>query len=209
LSEGKKDKWLIAVTAVNKTGNILYYPVQTAKQTDGSFAVSSFADKYSERVIVRNVTGFLANNVVTIKGEASNIYTENKTSFLYQYDANRIYNFESTFNINHGDSPIVTISHIYPLKKLSDYNIELAATFIDGEYKLSCSNVNFSINLQEQTGKTYLLQSINGRQIRWLRTTATQFVKETDNSTILSYNKSTKTFLYSNADGVACEWIKL
>jgi len=36
---------------------------------------------------------------------------------LYKYDPQRIYNYENTINLKHGDTPIVTISHNYNLKK--------------------------------------------------------------------------------------------
>ena len=209
LSEGSKDKWLVTVMAINKTDVPLYYGVPTMKQNDGSITVNAFANQFSSKVTVRNATGFLASDGVKIKGENSNIFTENKSSLLYQYEPARIYNYENTINIKHGDTPIVTISHIYPLKKISDLNIETSATLIDGDYKNSCGAMTFSIALQEQNGKSFLMQSINGKQIKWIKTSATQFIKENDSNTTLSYNKSKKTFSFSSSDGISCEWNKL
>lgn len=209
LSEGNKDKWLVTVIAINKTDAPLYYGVPTTKQNDSSGIVTSFANQFSSKVTVRNATGFLASDGVKIKGENSNIFTENKSSLLYQYEPARIYNYENTINIKHGDTPIVTISHIYPLKKFNDFNIETSATLIDGDYKNSCGAFTFSITLQEQNGKSFLMQSVNGKQIKWIKTSATQFIKENDSNTTLSYNKSKRTFSFNSADGILCEWNKL
>jgi len=209
LSEGSKDKWLITVTAVNKTDNQLYYAMPTMKQTDGSYLVNSFASQFSSKVTVRNATGFLASDGVKIKGEQTKLFTENKASILSQYDPGRIYNYENTINVKHGDTPIVTVSHTYPLKKLNEFNVEVSATLIDGDYKTSCSSNSFSLSTKEENNKTFLLQSVNGKQIKWLKNSATLFVKENDTNSTLSYNKEKKTFSYSSSDGINCEWTKL
>lgn len=209
LDEGKKDKWLITVTAVNRTDAPLLYAVQTAKQSDGSFSVNPFAGQFSSKVTVRNATGFLSSDGVKIKGEATNFFTEKKAFVLFQYEPGRIYNYENTINIKSGDTPIVTVSHFYPLKKSNDFDIEMSATLIDGDYKTSCGGVSFSVTLQAQTGVTYLVQSIAGKQIRWMKSTSTQFTKESDFNTTLSHNKAKGTFTYSSSDGVTCEWSKL
>lgn len=209
LSEGSKDKWLVTVMAINKTEVPLYYGVPTMKQNDGSMTVNAFVNQFSSKVTVRNATGFLASDGVKIKGENSNIFTENKSSLLYQYEPQRIYNYENTINIKHGDTPIVTITHTYPLKKLNDLNIETSAALIDGDYKNSCGSMTFSLTLQEVNGKSFLNQSINGKQIKWIKSTTTQFIKENDSNTTLSYNKSKKTFSFSSSDGISCEWTKL
>jgi hypothetical protein len=206
LEEGKKDKWLVTVTAINKTDKPLYYALATMKQKDGSAAVSPFETSFSSKVEVRNATGLLSSDGVKIKGEASDLFTENKISLLYKYDAGRIYNYESTINIKHGDTPIVTVSHFYPLKTVNEFNIEASSALIDGDYKTTCGQTIFSLSLQEQNNKTVLIQSINGKQIKWIKTSATLFTKENDVNTTLSYNKGKKTFSYSSSDGVSCEW---
>jgi hypothetical protein len=209
LDQGKKDKWLITVTAVNKTDAPLLYPVQTMKKGDNSFTVNPLASKLSSQVTVRNATGFLASHDVKIIGEMTNLFTEKKASILYQYEPGRIYNYENEINIKSGDTPIVTVTHFYPLKKMGEFNIETSAAFIDGDYKTSCGDTNFSLTLQEQNGTTYLVQSINGKQIKWIKATGTQFTKTSDTNTTLSYNKSKGTFAYSSSDGITCEWTKL
>ena len=208
LSERKKDKWLVTVTAINKTDNALYYGVQSIKQEDGTFNVNPLVVQFSSKVTVRNATGFLASDGVKIKGETSNLFTENKTYILFQYEAGRIYNYENTINIKHGDTPIVTITHFYPLKKISDFNIETSSALIDGDYKTSCGTMTFSLTLQEQMNKAYLVQTISGKQIKWIKISSTQFIKENDTNTTLSYNKANKTFSYSSSDGIVCEWNK-
>lgn len=208
LSEGSKDKWLITVTAINKTDNHLYYALPTMKQTDGTYIINSFASQFSSKVTVRNATGFLASDGVKIKGEITKLFTENRGSILAQYDPGRTYNFDNTINVKHGDSPIITLSHNYPLKKLTEFNIEVSA-LIEGDYKTSCGSNSFSISTIDENTKTFLLQSVNGKQIKWLKTSSTLFVKESDTNSILSYNKEKKTFTYSSSDGITCEWTKL
>lgn len=209
LSEGNKDKWLVTVSAINKNEYSLYYALETMKQNDGTFAINPFGNLYSSKVTVRNATGFLASDGVKIKGELTNIFTENKSTVLCQYDPGRIYNYENTINIKHGDTPIITVSHIYPLKKLKEYNIETSAALIDGNYKTNCGSNVFSISLTEENNKSILVQSVNGKQIKWLKTSATLFVKENDTNSTLSYNKDKMIFLYSSSDGINCEWTKL
>lgn len=209
LEDGKKDKWLVTVTAINKTDQPLYYALQTMKQQDGTVLVNPFGTSFSSKVTVRNATGFLASDGVKIKGEPSEYFTENKSSLLYKYDPGRIYNFENTINIPHGDAPIVTVSHNFPLKAIKEYNVEASSALIDGDYKTTCGQTAFGLSLQDQAGKTYLVQSINGKQIKWVKTSATFFTKENDANSTLSYSKERKTFAYSSSDGVTCEWSKI
>lgn len=209
LSEGNKDKWLITVTAINKTDQQLYYALPTMKQTNGSYSINSFANQFSSKVTVRNAVGFLASDGVKVKGEPTKYFTENKGSILAQYDPGRIYNYENTIKLKHGDTPIVTVSHNYTLKKLSEFNIEVSATLVDGDYKTSCGSNTFSISTKEENNKTFILQSVNGKQIKWKQTSPTMFVKENDTNSTLSYNKEKKTFSFSSSDGINCEWIKL
>ncbi|TAD81943.1 MAG: hypothetical protein EAY75_16935 [Bacteroidetes bacterium] len=209
ISGGKKDKWLITVTAVNKTQHAIFYEQPTAVQSPGSTAPNGFAYQSSSKVTVRNAIGFLANDGVMIKGEPTKLFTESKSTVLMQYEPGRIYNYESSVNIKPGDSPIVTVSHYYPLRKLSEFNIQISAELIDGDYKTTCGLNTWSVSMKEENGKSYLIQSVNGKQIKWIKSTATLFLKETDSSTIISYNREKKTFAYSNSDGVNCEWTKL
>jgi hypothetical protein len=209
ISDGNKDKWLITVTAINKTDNPLYYAIPSQKQGDGSFSVSPLAAQFSSKVTVRNATGFLSSDGVKIKGEISSLFTENKTNILAQFDPGRIYNYENTINVKKGDTPIVTVTHLYPLKKLSEFNVEISSALIDGDYKNSCGSNSFSVSMKEEYSKTFLLQSINGKQIKWIKTSPTLFVKENDTNSTLSYNKDKKTFAFSSSDGINCEWTKL
>jgi hypothetical protein len=208
LNEGKKDEWLVTVTAINKTDKPLYYALQTMKQNNGSFAVNPLATLFSSKVTVRNALGFLSADGVKIKGEESELFTENKTTILFKYDPGRIYNYENTINIKHGDTPIITVTHFYPLKNLNEFNIETSSALIDGDYKTSCAQTIFSLSLKDQNNQTILIQSINGKQIKWIKTSATMFAKENDSNTTLSYSKEKKTFSYSSSDGITCEWSK-
>lgn len=208
LSEGNKDKWLVTVLAINNTAEKVFYAIPTLKQNDGSYKVNPLVNQASSKVTVRNATGFLASGDVKIKGEQTLLFTENKTGLLFQYDPGRLYNYENTVNVKHGDTPIVTVTHTYQLKNGSDYNIETSSTLIDGDYKTSCGNGFFTITLKDENNKTYLNQTINGKEIKWIKKSSTQFAKETDEGTTLSYNKTKKTFLFSSSDGITCDWTK-
>lgn len=208
LSDGSKDKWLVTVMAINNTQENIYYSVPTMKNTDGTVTVNPLSTQYSSKVTVRNATGFLSSSDVKIKGENSSLYTENKAGYLLQYEPGRMYNYENTFNLKHGDTPIVTVSHNYQLKKAADFNIETSSKNIDGDYKNSCGNGVFTLTLKEENGKTYLVQTVNGKQIKWVKQSSTQFAKESDTGTTLSYNKTKQTFLYSSSEGMNCEWTK-
>lgn len=209
ISDGKKDKWLVTVTAVNKTESPLFYGVPTLNQNNAANQMNDPAAQFSSKVAVRNVTGFLANDGVRIKGELTNFFTENKSTVLLQYAPGRIYNYENSINVKHGDTLIVTVSHAYPLKKLSEFNLEISGALIDGDYKTSCGSNSFGVSMKVENEKTFLLQSVNGKQIKWIKSSATLFLKETDSSSTLSYNRDKKTFSYSSTDGINCEWTRL
>lgn len=208
LSSGKKDKWLMSVTAVNKTSNPLYYGVATSKLTDGSYSVNPLVGQFSSRVTVRNATGFLSSDGVKIRGEQTYFVTETKDAILFQYEPGRIYNYENEINVKGGDTLIVTVTHFYQLRELNDFNIAISSTFIDGDYNTSCGGTTFSLTLHEQSGSTWMIQTINGKQIKWLKRTATQFTRENDINTTLSYNRIKGKFTYSSSDGINCEWNK-
>lgn len=208
LSEGNKDKWLITVTAINNNKDQIFYVLPTLKQNDGSYTFNAFANQFSSKVTVRNATGFLASDGVKIKGEITNVFTEGKGGILAKFDPGRIYNYENTINVKSGETPIVTISHFYPLKRLNEINIEVSSALIDGDYKNNCGGNVFSLSLKEENGKSYLFQSVNGKQIKWIKTSASLFSKENDSNSTLSYNKEKRTFAYSSSDGINCEWTK-
>lgn len=56
--------------------------------------------------------------------------------------------------------------------------------------------------------KTTILQTSNGKQIKWIETSPNIFVKETDVNTILIFNKQNKRFIYTTTEGITMEWIK-
>lgn len=208
LSEGSKDKYLITVTAINRNAYPLFYGVATTNN-NGTVTVNALLNQYSEKVTVRNATGFLASDGVKIKGELLDLFTEGKAQQLYKYDADKPYNYENEINVKHGDTPIITVTHTYSLKPLSRFNIEASAAMLDGTYKNGCGNTTFSIAVQTNQAVTVLVQTVNGKQVRWIKNSATSFTKENDPNSTLSYNKEKNSFLYSNADGVSCEWSKL
>jgi len=208
ISDGDKDEWLITATAINENDEALYYSVPTVKQNDGSYIANILARQISSAITVRNTKGFLANNEVKIKGEETKILTEDNSNILFKFSAGQIYNFESTFKVRHGDTPIITLSHFYILKPIKEFKIEISNDMIEGNYKSSCGQNSFSLSLSKENGKIFILQSINGKQVKWNKNSSTQFIKENDETTTLSFNKLTNKFSYSSSDGVNCEWTK-
>ena len=207
LSDGNKDKYLVTVTAINRNKEPLYYGVRTTKDGTNIY-VSPLSSLFSTKVTVRNATGFLASDGVKIKGEQQDLFTEGRGEQLFKFEVDKIYNYENTINVKKGDTPIITVSHIYQMKPLSKFNIEVSSVLMDGTYKTSCGSVTFGVTLQKQSTRTVLIQSVNGKQIIWVKNTPTSFVKEGDNNSNLTFNKDKSTFMYSTADGVSCEWSK-
>lgn len=209
LSDGDKDEWLVTATAVNENEDALYYGVQTLKEDNGTYISNALSRQIVSAITVRNAKGFLASDEVKIKGEDTKIFTENMANILFKFEAGQIYNFENTFKVRHGDTPVITISHFYTLKMLKDFKIEMSNEMVEGNYKSTCGQNTFSITLSKENGATYILQSINGKLVKWIKNSSTQFIKENDENTTLSFNKTTNKFSYSSSDGVNCEWTKM
>ena len=98
----------------------------------------------------------------------------------------------------------------YSFSKLADFDLRINREMIDGLWQSTCGSVsmNFAFVERTSTSMAYILQSVNGKQIKWFKQTEITFTRENDNATTLSYQKSNNTFLYSSSDGISCTLTK-
>ncbi len=92
------------------------------------------------------------------------------------------------------------------MKKFEEVKIEVfTKDLVDGLWKTEFGNNNILLTLNTELSKTTILQTSNGKQIKWIETSPNIFVKETDVNTILIFNKR---FIYTSTEGITMEWIK-
>jgi hypothetical protein len=208
-----KDKYLVKVTAKNLAANQMFYAIKAQKNTaTGKVEPDLVTSEAIAKVKVRNATGFLASDEVKIKGDKTTYVTKDQTQVLYLFDKDKIYNYENTFNIKHGDTLQVTISTNTSLKPIEGFNVNYINANLEGAYQLTCNNAmaTVSIYTDNVSSKLFLISVINGRQTRWLKSASTDvlYIKEGEPRTTLTYNKATGGFTYSNMDGISCDWLK-
>lgn len=205
-SNPKKDKYLISVSAQNKNNHNLYYGVELVKNSNGTESTNPFLSNGFSKIIIRNSTGWFGDGK-QIVGQETTVKTETN-EILFNLEKNKIYNFETEFNVKHDDKPIITNTYGSTLRKLEEFNIAINDTFVNGVWVSNCGNNTISLALLDENGKKIILQSVNGKQIRWISASNTNFLKENDNNSTLTYSKSDNKFLYSSSDGNNCEWTK-
>ena len=202
----KKDKYLISVSSQNKNDFDLYYPLAILKNADGTENVNPYASTGFAKIVIRNSTGWFGDGK-QIVGQQTKVRTESN-ELLVVLEKQKIYNFETEFNVKHGETPIITNSYLNTLRKLSEFNIMLDDSFINGVWTSSCGNNTILLTFVDVANGKILLQSVNGKQIRWVKQTATTFIKETDTNSTLTFNKGENKFYYTSSDGNNCEWAK-
>ena len=205
-TNAKKDRYLISVTAQNKNNYNLYYPVVFIKNADGSETLSPLIATGFSKIVIRNSTGWFGDGK-QVAGNLTTLKTENN-EVLFNMEKDKIYNFETEFNVKHDDKPIITNSYNSSLRKLEEYNLVINDTFVNGMWVSNCGNNVISLSLLDESGKKIILQSVNGKQIRWIKASNTNFIKENDTNSTLTYSKTDNKFLYSSSDGNNCEWTK-
>ncbi len=206
-----KDKYVVSVTATNKNNYGLYYGVKTAKGANGMITTDGLASTSVAKLVVRNSVGFLASDDIKIKGEQTNLFANGQQLALFKFDAGRFYNYEQTFHVKHGDSLIVTFSYNYSPKDIQSFDVDVTQASLEGLYKTSCGGASFSLSIHTDinTNKTYLIQAVNGRQVKWFKTSDFTFTRDFDNYTTITYDKTRAVYYYSNIDGTNCEWTKM
>ena len=207
---GSKDKYLVNVTAVNNNKYALFYGVRASKGSNGLVSVDGLSFNSVAKVVVRNSVGFLAASDVPVRGEQTSLYADNQQQVLFKFEAGRTYHYEQTFHVKHGDTLVVTFSNNTSLKDIHNFNLDVTQASLEGVFKTSCGGANFNLTYHTDytTNKSYLIQTVNGRQIKWFKTSELTFIRDYDNSTTITFDKSRGEYLYSNMDGTSCEWFK-
>ena len=203
----KKDKYLIQVVMVNNNAQPLYYSIQGSENEDKTIIENPFASSFT-RVKIRNSTGLFGDGI-SLNGDGTGLITTTN-QFIKVIQPGKLYNTETTFKVKAGEIPIVTNTVNYTFSKLADFDLRINREMIDGLWQSTCGSVSMSFTFVERTSTSmaYILQSVNGKQIKWLKQTEITFTRENDNSTTLSYQKSNNSFLYSSADGISCTLTK-
>ena len=206
-STDKKDKYLIQVTLVNSNSTPIYYAIPGIVNADKTITMDPFNDKFA-KVKIRNSTGLFGDGI-GLSGDNTGLVSTNN-SFIYVLHPGKIYNSETTFKVKTGELPIVTNTVKQNLNQLSYYDLQINRSMIDGLWKSTCTSVDMSMAFQEMTGTSpaVIIQSVNGKQIKWLKQTEITFTRENDNSTTLSYQKASNSFLFSSSDGITCTLTK-
>ena len=135
-TNAKKDRYLISVTAQNKNNYNLYYSVVFFKNADGSETLSPLIPTGFSKIVIRNSTGWFGDGK-QIVGQETTIKTETN-EILFNLEKNKIYNFETEFNVKHDDKPIITNTYGSTLRKLEEFNIVINDTFVNGVWVSNC-----------------------------------------------------------------------
>jgi len=202
----KKDKYLVAISAVNKGNEDLYYGVAIVKDANGQESFGLIPQLGFSKITIRNSTGWFGDGK-DVMGEQT-IYRTEDNANLFVFLKGKILNFEFEFNTKTGIAPIITNSYVKALRPISGFNIALNDAAVNGTWISSCGNSMNSLVFAADASGQFINQSVNGRQFKWIRRSVSEFVKDGDANSVLTYNKASNTFTYSNAEGVYCEWNK-
>jgi len=197
-SDSKKDKYLMEVSLVNKRDYDLFYAVAkgTAEQNVNT-AMGSLK--------VHNATGLIKSTAVS--GTPTRWETTNN-EMLVQLSKNANLKTQFKFSVPKGNQPVVTYTGINTPKKLEEFSLRLNAALINGTWNSSCLTAPITLSYVDTGAVHYILQSINGRYIKWLKQTENTFTRAESFGTTLSFNRSNGQFFYTNTDGIFCVWRK-
>jgi len=204
----KKDKYILIVNAINDTQSNLFYEVPLSKDTNGKWILPIIPEqKGFTKISVRNSTGLFGNGQ-SIIGDQTKLLTTNN-SILYEIKRGEIYTQETTFKVRKGNKPLITNLFSKTLKDLEVFDLQLSADMLKGDYLSSCGNLKVNINVSNSPEKgDYLIQTTNGKQFLWLRSSETTFTRENSQDFTLTFNKDNNTYNYSTSDGISCSWTK-
>jgi len=205
-SKETKEKYLIQVYVVNNNNYPLYYVVPGVVNQDKSVTMDPFSLNFS-KIKIRNSTGLFGDGI-GLAGDNSNMKTINN-GFLFVLIPGKIYNSETTFKVKTGEDPLVTNTVRANLNKLLNFDVKINSANVNGIWGSTCSSMDLSLTFEENIGGiSYIIQSVNGKQSKWLKQTEMNFTRENDNSTTLTYQKANNTFLFSSSDGISCTLTK-
>jgi len=201
----KKDKYILIVNAVNTTDNDLFYGVQLTQNDEGKW---QFNESNGFTIIkVRNATGLFGAGKAIVAEKTDFITTDNKLLFVIKKGT--IYSDETTFKVAKGDKPLITNTFLKILKSFNSFDIKVNSKILNGNYISSCGNIKINISLENSAEKgDYLLQTTNGKQFIWIRTSEYTFVRENNSEYSLTFNKKDNSFTYTTTDGITCIWTK-
>lgn len=206
----KKDKYILIVNAINKSNTDKFYVTPLAKPSSINQSTVSQAGTSPgfTRVKVRNSTGMFGNGA-SIKGEFTGLITTNNEA-IYVIRKGNIYTQETSFRVLKGTAPLITNTFTKTFNDLSNYDLRLTPKMINGDYISDCGDIRLNLNAsKDETGKDIVIQTINGKQFIWIRTSEDTFVRRNNcNEATLTFNKTTNSFQYSTVDGVYCDWVK-
>ncbi len=197
-SDSKKDKYLMEVSLVNKRDYDLFYAVEkgTAEQNVNA-AMGSLK--------VHNATGLIKSTAVS--GSPTRWETTNN-EMLVQLAKNANIKSQFKFSVPKGNQPVVTYTAVNTPKKLDEFSLRLNAALVNGTWNSSCLTSPITLSYVDTGAVHYILQSINGRYIKWLKQTENTFTRAESFGTTLSFNRSNGQFFYTNTDGIFCVWRK-
>jgi hypothetical protein len=207
--EDKKDKWSITVTVINRAGETLYYPVRARRNADGTYMIESSLSEPFAQCKINNTQGFLATNLIELKGDRTGLFTQVNNSLLYKIDMDRTYQFTKTISIKKGENPSVSINYMQDAAGYNRFGSSIGITdpgAIAGQYNTTCGTLTFYLSLINNG--TVIQQSFFGKNIRWLKGDGARYYKEGSPNTYIIYNRSRNSFSYSNEEGMACEWMR-
>lgn len=206
--EKKKDKYILIVNAVNETNSNLYYEIPLIKDQNGNWDLPYLPEESGfTKIEVRNSTGLFGNGQSIIGDQTSSMTTNN--SILFEIKSGEIYSQETTFRVKTGDSPLITNSFSKTIKNLELFDLQLSADMLNGDYISSCADIKININAYNSPEKgDYLIQTTNGKQFFWIRSSETSFVRENSQGYTLTFNKNDNSYTYSTSDGITCIWKK-
>jgi hypothetical protein len=197
-TDSKKDKYLMEISLENKREYDIFYPV--SKTPNSNYINTSLGF-----IKVHNANGLIKTN--NISGELTRWQTTNN-EVLVMLATGKVIKDQFKFSVSTGEEPVLTFSGNATFKKLQDFNLRLNDAMINGTWNSSCLSNPITLSYVD-TGKiNYLLQSINGRYVKWIKQTENTFLREETTGTTLTYNRSNGQFQYSNSDGVFCAWKK-
>ncbi|WP_010232604.1 hypothetical protein [Gillisia marina] len=204
----KKDKYILIVNAINESETDLYYEVPLTENSQGELQLPFIPeDKGFTKILVRNSTGLFGDGQSIIGDQTDLMTTDN--SLLFHVKKGEILTQETTFKVKTGVDPLITNTFNKSLKPLENFDIMVTGDMLDGDYISSCGNFNMNLKGENSIERgDYLLQTTNGNQFIWIRTSETTFVRENSDDFALTFNKDESTFKYSTSDGINCTWSK-
>lgn len=204
----KKDKYILIVSYENVSEANLYYEVQLTQDDEGNLSLPIIPEEQAfTKIRVRNSTGLFGDGQSLI-GDTTEFVTTNN-NMLFELKKGNVSSQETTFKVKSGIKPLITNSYLRSIKPIDEFDLMISAKMLDGDYISSCGNLNVNINsgANEEDGD-YLLQTTNGKQFTWTRSSETTFVRKNNSDYTLTFNKNNNTFIYATSDGITCTWSK-